>query len=248
MQRSGIARAAFVLLVAGAFSYAGAQNKNVSTGAGATSGVGASNPTITRVKTSKEVTPSWTAKGTFYGFLTCDKIQNQGSKATADDIKKCVAGGGQYYFGETNVNRDAAAQAKLAPFVGNFVAVNVTMTAARYGTGPTSDAAVEGLPSGGDRPTSRRLLWDVVSVSVDPTPDPREGAARSGGRAAATDEVAISSLGLSAPAGHSQPLAVPLAMPRAAFRQVDRLTQLIWRGVVKLVGKLLAWHEPLRRG
>ena len=185
--RNGIVTALFVLLVAGAFSYAGAQDKNVSTGAGATSGFGAANPTITRVKTSKEVTPSWTAKGTFYGFLTCDKIQNQGAQATADDIKKCIAAGGKYYFGEPLINMDAAAQAKLAPFVGKFVAVNVTMTAARYGTGPTSDVAVEGLPSGGDRPTPRRLLYDVTSVAVDPTPDPREGAARTGrgGRAAA---------------------------------------------------------------
>ena len=186
--RNRIVMALFALLVGGAFSYACAQNRNVSAGAGATSGVGAANPTITRVKTSAEVTPSWTAKGTFYGFLTCDKILNQGSKATVDDIKKCIAGSGKYYFGEPNINLDAAAQAKLAPFVGKFVAVNVTMTAARYGTGPTSDAAVEGLPSGGNRPTPRRLLYDVVSVSVDPTPDPREGAAGRGGRAAAADE------------------------------------------------------------
>jgi hypothetical protein len=138
--------------------------------------------TTTRVKTSKEETPTWTGKGIMYGFMTCDKIRNQGSKVTADDIKKCIAGGGQYTFGGTNVNTDGPVQAKLAPFAGKFVAVTVTMTAARYGTGPTSDAAVDGLPSGGDRPTTRRLMYEVASVSVDPTPDPSEGAPSAGGR------------------------------------------------------------------
>src|SRR5438132_1239709 len=136
--RNRILVALFMVCIAGAFSFAAAQDAST-----------------TRIKTAKEATPSWTAKGTFYGFLTCDKIQDQGSQATIDDIKKCIAGGGKYYFGEPNINRDAAAQAKLAPFVGKFVAVNVTMTAAVYGTGPTSDVAVEGLPSGGDRPAPR---------------------------------------------------------------------------------------------
>ena len=185
--RNKILMALFALGVAGAFSYAAAQNRNVSAGAGATSGVGSANPTITRVKTSKEVTPSWTAKATMYGFVTCDTIRNQGSKATADDIKKCIAAGGKYTFGGNSINIDAAEQAKLAPFAGKFAAVNVTMTSARYGTGPTSDVAVDGLYSGGNRPATRTDMYDVVSVSVDPTPDPREGAASTGRRGAAAD-------------------------------------------------------------
>src|SRR4030095_9978967 len=94
----------FVLLVAGAFSFAAAQDAST-----------------TRIKTANEVTPKWTAKGTMYGFLTCDKIRNQGAKATEDDIKKCIAGGGKYFFGSNNINLNAAAQAKLAPFAGKYV-------------------------------------------------------------------------------------------------------------------------------
>jgi hypothetical protein len=172
--RREILLALFVLLVAGAFSIAGAQ--------------GAAN---SRIKMAQEVTPTWTAKGTMYGFVTCDRIQNQGAKVTVDDIKKCVAEGGKYTFGGRNVNITAAEQAKLAPFAGKYVAVGVTMTSARYGTGPTSDVAVEGLYSGGDRPATRVEMFEVVSVAIDPTPDPRTGepqTGRGGGRGAAPAE------------------------------------------------------------
>ena len=97
--------------------------------------------------------------------------------------------GGKYFFGGNNVNTDAKEQAKLAPFAGKYVAVSVTMTSARYGTGPTSDVAVEGLYSGGDRPATRELMYEVVSVAIDPTPDPREGEpqVRGRGRVAAAE-------------------------------------------------------------
>ena len=167
--RKAISVTLFVIFMAAITSVAGAQ-------------------TTTRVKTAKEVTPEWTGKGTMYGFVTCDKIRNQGSKVTEDEIKKCVAGGGKYTFGGNNVNLDGA-QAKLAPLAGKYVAVAVTMTSARYGTGPTSDVAVEGLYSGGDRPATRELMYQVVSVAIDPTPDPREGdpPVRRNGRVAAAE-------------------------------------------------------------
>jgi hypothetical protein len=179
--RKAISVALFVILAAGLSSVAGAQaGKDHSK---------EHNPTTTRVKTSKEVTPSWTAKGTMYGFVTCDRMRAQGAKVSNDEIKKCVGDGGKYFFGGNNVNTDDKEQAKLAPFIGKYVAVQVTMTSARYGTGPTSDVAVEGLYSGGDRPATRELQYQVVSVAVDPTPDPREGdpQVRRAGRVAAAE-------------------------------------------------------------
>src|SRR5579862_6026626 len=70
-------------LVAGAFVYAGAQSQ-----------VGSANPTTTRVKTSKEVTPSWTYKGQWKGFVTCNRLMREGNTSSADDIKKCFDAGG----------------------------------------------------------------------------------------------------------------------------------------------------------
>jgi len=147
--RNRLLAALSLVCIAGAFSFAGAQVDS-------------------RIKTANEVTPTWTGKGKYWGFVTCDKLQRQGTKITVDEIKKCVADGGKYVFGRTPI--DPAAQAKLAPFAGQHVEVVATMTAARYGTGPTSDVAVDGLPSGGDRPATRQLGIVVVSVKVDPEP------------------------------------------------------------------------------
>ena len=42
------------------------------------------------------------------------------------------------------------------------------MTAATYGTGPTSDEAVEGLYSGGDRPAVKFSTIKILSVKIMP--------------------------------------------------------------------------------
>lgn len=141
-------------------------------------------PTTTRIKTSKDLTPSWTAKAHYYGFVTCDKIQRQGAQVSVDDIKKCVAGGGKYVFSRTPVENQDAAQKLLAPFAGQYVDVIATMTSTRYGTGPTSDVSIEGLYAGGDRPATRVEGISVVSIKVDPDPDPAEGRPATGGRTA----------------------------------------------------------------
>ena len=141
-------------------------------------------PTTTRIATSKDKTPTWTAKAHYYGFVTCDKIRRQGAQVKLDDIKKCVADGGQYVFTNTPMDNAKAAQAILAPFAGQYVDVIATRTSSTYGTGPTSDSSIEGLYAGGDRPATRVEGIAVVSAKVDPTPDPSEGRPATGGRTA----------------------------------------------------------------
>jgi hypothetical protein len=163
--RNRIFGAFFLVFLAGLLSAALAQNS----------------PTTTRVKTSKDPTPTWTAKGHYYGFVTCDKIRRQGNQASVDAIKKCVADGGKYVFTNTPLDNDKAAQAILAPFAGQYVDVIALKTSPTYGTGPTSDASIDGLYAGGDRPATRVEGISVVSAKIDPTPDPSEGRPAAGG-------------------------------------------------------------------
>ena len=124
-------------------------------------------PTTSRVKTAEEKTPTWTYKGDWYGFLTCSKIQRQGNKVTPDDVKKCVADGGEYIL-SSGGRTDLDCQGKCEANAGQQVLIVGTMTAATYGTGPTSDEAVNGLYSGGDRPAVRFPKIKIMSVKIMP--------------------------------------------------------------------------------
>ena len=143
-----------VILIAGGFSVAGAQQ-------------------TTRLKTATDPTPSWTYKGQWYGFVTCSRLIRQGNRATADEIKKCIADGGVYILAGGG-RLDLAPPEKAAQYAGQQVLLTGTMTSTRYGTGPTSDPSIEGLYAGGDRPATRFQTITIISAQIMPPEPPRE--------------------------------------------------------------------------
>jgi hypothetical protein len=126
-----------------------------------------------RAKPATEVTPSWTYKGRWTGFITCNRLQLEGNTVTPDQVKKCISEGGTYVL-HTGNRIDLRPAAKLDAYAGQQAIVYGTMTSARYGTGPSSDPAVEGLYSGGDRPATKFQAIDVTSVQVMPPLPPRK--------------------------------------------------------------------------
>jgi hypothetical protein len=100
-------------------------------------------------------------------------LQLEGNTVTPDQVKKCIAEGGRYIL-HTGNRIDLRPPDKLAAYAGQQVIVYGTMTSARYGTGPSSDPAVEGLYSGGDRPATKFQAVDVTSAQVVPALPPRK--------------------------------------------------------------------------
>src|ERR1700733_12183834 len=120
----------------------------------------------TRIKKADELTPAWTYKGRWYGLVTCNRLQRNGHKVTPDQVKKCIADGGTYILA-TPGRLDVGPPEKLAPFAGQQVYLTGILTSRQYGSGPTSDEAIEGLYAGADRPATK---FNVVQVSsVTPT-------------------------------------------------------------------------------
>src|ERR1700722_12613971 len=105
----------------------------------------------TSIKKADEVTPSWTYKGTWYGFVTCNRLLRKGHNVTPDQVKKCVADGGTYVMGGNLITPSE----QLAPYAGQQVFLTGILTSQQYGSGPTSDSAIEGLYAGGDRPATK---------------------------------------------------------------------------------------------
>ena len=67
---------------------------------------------------------------------------------------------------------DLAPKAKCDELAGQQVLITALMTSSRYGTGPTSDAAVAGFASGGDRPASKFQGLTIVSAQILPKGPP----------------------------------------------------------------------------
>jgi hypothetical protein len=128
----------------------------------------------TRLKSAEEVTPSWTYKGQWYGFITCSKLIRQGNSATPEDIKKCIDGGGTYILAGGG-RMDLLPADKAAAYAGQQVLITGTITSQRYGTGPTSDTSIEGLYAGGDRPATKFQGITIISVKPMP-PEPKRAA------------------------------------------------------------------------
>jgi hypothetical protein len=128
----------------------------------------------TRLKTPDEKTPSWTYRGEWYGFLTCNRLQRRGNTVTPEEVKNCIAEGGTYILAGGG-RTDVGPKEKCEPFAGQQVLVSGTMTSQKYGTGPTSDASIEGLYAGGDRPATKFDGVTVISMKVMPA-EPRQGA------------------------------------------------------------------------
>ena len=128
----------------------------------------------TRIKTSKDVTPSWTYKGQWKGFVTCNRLQRQGNTVSADDIKKCIAAGGTYILAGGG-RTDIQPKEKAEQYAGQEVLITGTMTSQRYGTGPTSDSSIEGLYAGGDRPATKFQGVTIISAKILPKEAPTRG-------------------------------------------------------------------------
>lgn len=133
-----------------------------------TTSAGSSQPKTTSRSEYHGVTPSYTYKGKWYGFITCSKMMRQGYNSKPDDIRKCVAGGGRYILYNVVASRlDFSDQVKPAPFAGQQVWIVGTLTSQSYSGGPTSDPALDGFYAGGDRPATR--FNEVKIISITPT-------------------------------------------------------------------------------
>jgi hypothetical protein len=162
--RNYVLAALFLAFVAGGLAVASAQTVDTST---------------TRIKTSKEVTPSWTYKGHWKGFVTCNRLQKDGNTVSSDDVKKCLASGGVCIL--TGGGRlDLQPKEKCEEFAGQEVLITGTQTEAKYGTGPTSDVAVEGLAAGGDRPATKFQGLTILSAKILPKGPPTAGVTSNG--------------------------------------------------------------------
>ena len=129
----------------------------------------------TRIKKADDPTPSWTYKGEWYGFLTCNRLQRQGNAATPEQVKKCIADGGTYILAGGG-RTDLQPKEKCELYAGQQVLITGTLTSQRYGTGPTSDASIEGLYAGGDRPATKFEGVTIISAKVMPPEPRRQGA------------------------------------------------------------------------
>jgi hypothetical protein len=146
--RNKLFAAITLVLIAGAFSVASAQQ-------------------TTRIKKSTDVTPSWTYKGEWYGFITCNRLQRQGASSTPDQVKKCYTDGGTSILAGGG-RTDLEPKEKCAEYAGQQAIVTGMMTSQKYGTGPTSDQSIEGLYAGGDRPATKFEGVKILSVKVMP--------------------------------------------------------------------------------
>lgn len=162
--RNRLLAALLFVLFAGGFAAARAQTADSST---------------TRVKSSKEATPSWTYKGHWMGFVTCNRLQAEGNTASPDDVRKCLAAGGTCIL-QGGGRLDLQPRDKCDEFAGQEVLLTATETAAKYGTGPTSDVAVEGLAAGGDRPATKFEGITILSAKIMPKGPPTKGVYNNG--------------------------------------------------------------------
>jgi hypothetical protein len=112
--------------------------------------------------------PPYTYTGKFYGFVTSSNELKRGYKITPEEVKKSVAEGGRYVLFNNFAGRlDLEPQEKAAPFAGQQVWLQGSITTQKYGTGPTSDPSIEGYYAGGDRPATR--FEGVKIISITPT-------------------------------------------------------------------------------
>ena len=100
-------------------------------------------------------------------FPHLHRLQRQGNKVTADEVKKCVAAGGSYIL-STGGRFDLKPASKLEPFAAQQIFLTGTITSKTYGTGPTSDTSIEGLYAGGDRPATKFETITVLELKALP--------------------------------------------------------------------------------
>jgi hypothetical protein len=129
----------------------------------------------TRLKADAEVTPAFTYKGRFYGFVTCHRLQREGNTVKPEDVKKCVSEGGRYVL-HTGGRYDLKPQDKIALYAGQQVLITGITSSRTYGTGPTHDPAVDGFYSGifPSASATKFEIIDIISVQAMPAEPPRK--------------------------------------------------------------------------